>query len=167
MTIVVITAIIQNVTIELPKNLRQSKPLSSTEEAAYLWILSTAEQLKSEIGELFKQKDLTAPQYNVLRILRGAGEAGICGREIGDRMITRDSDITRMLDRLEGRGLIRRVRQTDDRRFVLAFISESGLTTLAELDKPVREWNKDRLGHLNESELKSLIRLLRKALKKA
>ncbi|HSI88549.1 MAG TPA: MarR family transcriptional regulator [Pyrinomonadaceae bacterium] len=145
----------------------QSKPLSSTEEAAYLWIMSTAEQLKSEIGELFKQKDLTAPQYNVLRILRGAGEAGICGREIGDRMITRDSDITRMLDRLEGRGLIRRVRQTDDRRFVLAFISESGLTTLAELDKPVKEWNKGRLGHLNESELKSLIRLLRKALKKA
>ena len=166
MTIVVITAIIPNVVIELPEKLKQTKPLSSTQEAAYLWILSTGEQLKSEAAELFKQKDLTSPQYNVLRILRGAGESGLCGREIGERMITRDSDITRMLDRLESRGLIRRERQTDDRRFVQAFISDSGLTTLAELDKPVTEWNKVRLGHLNESELKSLIRLLRKALEK-
>src|SRR5690606_22331134 len=109
LTIAVTTAIIRNVVIELPENLKQTKPLSSTQEAAYLWILTTAEQLKSEVAELFKQKDLTSPQYNVLRILRGAGESGLCGREIGDRMITRDSDITRMLDRLESRGLIRRV----------------------------------------------------------
>jgi DNA-binding MarR family transcriptional regulator len=167
LTIGVITAIIQNVAIELPETLKQTKPLSSSEEAAYLWILSTAEQLKSEAGELFKQKDLTSPQYNVLRILRGAGEAGLCGREIGDRMITRDSDMTRMLDRLESRGLIRRERQTDDRRFVLAFISDAGRAMLAELDKPIIEWHKARLGHLSESEMKTLTRLLRKALKKA
>ncbi|MBA2379221.1 MAG: MarR family transcriptional regulator [Blastocatellia bacterium] len=151
--------------VELPENLKQSKPLSTTEEAVYLWILVTAEQLKAETVDLFKQRDLTAPQYNVLRILRGAGDAGLCGREIGDRMITRDSDITRMLDRLESRGLIRRERQTDDRRIVLAFISKAGLATLAELDKPIVAWHKNRLAHLSENEMKTLTRLLRKVLK--
>ena len=162
MTIVVITAIILFVTMELPKELKQTKPLSSLEEAAYLWLMTTTEKLKAETAEVFKQKDLTASQYNVLRILRGAGAEGMCGREIGDRMITKDSDITRMLDRLESRGLIRRERQTDDRRFVLAFISDQGLATLAELDKPIVEWHKRRLGHLSESELKKMIGLLKK-----
>jgi DNA-binding MarR family transcriptional regulator len=74
--------------------------------------------------------------------------------------------MTRMLDRLESRGLIRRERQTDDRRFVLAFISDAGRAMLAELDKPIIEWHKARLGHLSESEMKTLTRLLRKALKK-
>ncbi len=151
--------------IELPENLKQKTPLSNIEEAAYLWILVTAEHLKAETAELFKQQDLTAPQYNVLRILRGAGAEGLCGREVGDRMITRDSDITRMLDRLEGRGLIRRERQTEDRRFVLAFITKAGLDTLAKLDRPIVAWHRKRLAHLSESEMRTMTGLLKKVLK--
>ncbi len=162
LTLVVITAIILFVTVELPKKLKQTKPLDNLEQGAYLWLIATAEKLKSEIATVFREKDLTASQYNVLRILRGAGREGMCGREIGDRLITKDSDITRMLDRLEARGLIRRERQTDDRRYVSAFISDVGLATLAELDEPIVVWHKQRLGHLSESELKSLIRLLKK-----
>lgn len=162
MTIGVITAIILFVTVELPKKLKQTKPLDNLEQGVYLWLIATAEKLKGEIATVFREKDLTASQYNVLRILRGAGREGMCGREIGDRLITKDSDITRMLDRLEARGLIRRERQTDDRRYVSAFISDDGLATLAELDEPIVVWHKQRLGHLSESELKSLIRLLKK-----
>ena len=102
----------------------------------------------------------------MLRILRGAGESGISCGEIGDRMINRESDITRMLDRLDARGLIKRERQTDDRRVVLTFITDDGLAVLKELDRPVKELHKDQLGHLTERELASLGKLIRKARKR-
>lgn len=147
---------------ELQKELKQSRPFGSLEEAVYIGIQRTAEDLKNGFNDLFKSHDLTGAQYNVLRILRGAGKSGISCREIGERMITRDSDITRMLDRLENRELIRRERQTGDRRVVLAFISEKGLALLKELDRPVDRLHKDLLGHLAERELNTLGRLLRK-----
>ena len=148
---------------DLEKELKQTKPFTSNEEAVMLSILVTAEHVRARGAELFKTKDLTHPQYNVLRILRGTGAVGLSCREIGDRMITRDSDITRMLDRLENRGLINRERQEDDRRVVLVFISESGLELLRELDGPVTEMNKATLGHLKQDELETLSRLLKKA----
>lgn len=163
MTIVVITSIVTTVIDDLKEELKQTKPFSSSEEAVYLSILVTAEYLKAKAAELFKSRDLTHAQYNVLRILRGAGKAGISCREIGERMINRDSDITRMLDRLESQGLITRERQTDDRRVVLAFISEKGLELLADLDGPVIESNKEQLGHMSEKELETLSKLLKKA----
>lgn len=147
----------------LEKELKQTKPFSSSEEAVYLSILVTAEQLKTRAAELFRTRDLTHQQYNVLRILRGAGKTGISCREIGERMINRDSDITRMLDRLESNGLITRERQTEDRRVVLAFISPKGLELLADLDSPVVESNKEQLGHMSQKELETLSRLLKKA----
>jgi len=146
----------------LEKELKQTKPFGSDEEAVGLAILVTAEHLRVRGTELFRSKDLTHTQYNVLRILRGAGTDGISCREIGERMITRDSDITRMLDRLEARGLIFRERQTDDRRVVLTFISKTGLDLLAELDGPVTDMNKNTLGHLSRKELETLSQLLKK-----
>ena len=147
----------------LEKELKQTKPFKSVEEAVALAIMVTAERLKESGAEVFKSRDLTATQYNVLRILRGAGESGLSCREIGERMITRDSDITRMLDRLEARKLIKRERQTDDRRVVLTFISPKGQELLSEMDGPVVEMNKRALGHMTRSELETLSQLLKKA----
>lgn len=151
---------------EIQHQLKQTKPFSSREEAVYLGIQIIADEQRSKFNDLFKTKDLTGAQYNVLRILRGAGTAGISCREIGERMINRDSDITRMLDRLEARKLITRERQTDDRRVVLTFISKAGLALLSELDRPVEELYRSLLGHLNEKELDSLLKLLGKAMQK-
>ena len=150
---------------ELQKELKQTKPFRCGEEAAFLAIQLTAEVLKTSLNELFKSKDLTPAQYNVLRILRGAGEDGISCREVGERMITHDSDVTRMLDRLENRGLIKRERQANDRRVVLTFITEDGRALLDELDTPVMEFNKKHLGHLTEKELVTLGKLLDKVRK--
>jgi DNA-binding MarR family transcriptional regulator len=146
----------------LLEELKQQKPIGSIYEEAALEVLVTAERLKAESAEIFKDYDLTPTQYNVLRILRGAKEEGLACGEISDRMITRDSDITRVLDRLESRGLITRERQTADRRIVRAFISEKGLRIVNELDGPVSAWYSARLSGLNDEELKTLINLLEK-----
>lgn len=151
---------------ELQKELKQTRPFGSREEAVSLGIQLAAENLKAGFNDLFKTKDLTGAQYNVLRILRGAGKNGISCREIGERMINRESDITRMLDRLEARDLIKRERQTEDRRVVLTFITDEGLGVLKELDRPVKELHKNQLGHMTERELASLSKLLRKARKR-
>lgn len=152
---------------DLHQHLKQKKPFGSTEEAVYLAIQVIAEEQRAKFHDLFKTKELTGAQYNVLRILRGAGPEGLSCREIGERMINRESDITRMLDRLEARGLVTRERQTDDRRVVLTFITEPGLETLAELDEPVNDLHKSLMGHLSEKELESLLKLLGKARSKA
>ncbi|MER3431022.1 MAG: MarR family transcriptional regulator [Blastocatellia bacterium] len=146
----------------LLEELKQQKPFSSIYEQVFLEVLVTAERLKTESTEIFKDFDLTPTQYNVLRILRGAGAEGLACREIADRMITRDSDITRLLDRLESRGLITRERQTADRRIVRAFISEKGLDVLGELDWPVSNWHAARVSDLTDDEIKTLIDLLEK-----
>ena len=141
----------------------EKRAAARNEEAAALDILVTAEHVRIRGVELFKSKDLTQSQYNVLRILRGAGNDGLSCSEIGERMITRDSDITRMLDRMEARELISRERQTADRRVVLTFLSENGRRLLAELDGPVREMHEDTLRSLTKKELETLRQLLRKA----
>ena len=108
------------------------------EEAAFLDLLRTCDLLSRGPGQVLKTEDLSATQYNVLRILRGAPEGLPCG-EIGSRMITRDPDITRLLDRLEKRELIARSRETKDRRMVMARITPEGLKLLARLDAPVQQ----------------------------
>jgi DNA-binding MarR family transcriptional regulator len=107
-----------------------------------------------------KAEDLSSNQYNVLRILRGAPEGLACG-EIGNRMITRDPDITRLLDRLEKRGLISRCRETKDRRMVMTRITPEGLNLLARLDEPVQQAHRDQLGHLGKERMRALAELLR------
>lgn len=140
----------------------KARPLARDEEAVALEVVGTAEHIRMQVAELFKTKDLTPTQYTVLRILRAAGTQGLSCREIGDRMITRDSDITRMLDRLEAMGLILRERQQDDRRVVLTFITENGRGLLAELDEPVTVSYRRMLRDLSQEELKVLSGLLKK-----
>jgi len=126
----------------------------------FLDLLRTSDVLSRRLAHVLKNEDLSSNQYNVLRILRGAPEGLPCG-EIGSRMITRDPDITRLLDRLEKRGLISRCRETKDRRMVLTRISPEGLKLLARLDEPVQEAHREQLGHLGRERLRALAELLR------
>ena len=122
-----------------------------------------------EILDVLRPSGLSATQYNVLRILRGAGsEEGLICSEISERLITKDSDITRLLERLENRGLITRERSAKDRRIVIVKISDAGLKLLAELDEPVVELHRRQLGHLGENlqeELNALLVLARSQVK--
>ena len=129
------------------------------EEAVFLDLVRTAEILSRPLVHLLKGRELSATQYNVLRILRGAGEGLTCG-EIGNRMITRDPDITRLLDRLEKRKLVGRARDDEDRRVVLTKITPDGLELLAELDGPVQETHQRSLGRLGAQRLAQLSELL-------
>lgn len=132
------------------------------EEVAYLEMVRTADVLGRRLIGVLKDKELSQNQYNVLRILRGAPEGLACG-EIGERMITRDPDITRLLDRLEKRELIERWRDAGDRRVVLAKISQAGLKLLARMDEPVRAAHRRQLGHMGDKRLGRLVELLREA----
>ena len=138
----------------------------SAEEAAFVDLLRTTDLLSRHLAPVLKAEDLSSTQYNVLRILRGAPEGLACG-EIGSRMITRDPDITRLLDRLEKRALISRRRDTEDRRTVLTRITAEGLKTLARLDEPVQAAHRQLLGHLGRARLQALAELLRLARAKA
>jgi DNA-binding MarR family transcriptional regulator len=111
---------------------------------------------------LLKAEELSSNQYNVLRILRGSPDGLPCG-EIGNRMITRDPDITRLLDRLEKRKLISRCRDAKDRRMVMARITPQGLELLARMDGPVRDGHRRQLGHLGLQRLRTLTQLLHAA----
>jgi DNA-binding MarR family transcriptional regulator len=136
------------------------RPASRPEEAAFLDLLRTTDLLSRRLVEVLKTEDLSATQYNVLRILRGAPDGLPCG-EIARRMITRDPDITRLLDRVEKRGLISRCRETKDRRMVMARITPEGLKLLARLDRPVAEGHRKQLGHMGRERLRALSELLR------
>jgi DNA-binding MarR family transcriptional regulator len=138
------------------------KPGSCPEEVAHLEMMRTMEALSHQFVHVFKAEDLSSTQYNVLRILRGAPEGLPCG-EIGNRMVTRDSDITRLLDRLEKRSLVSRCRETKDRRTVWVRITPEGLDLLARLDEPVRAAHRELLGHLGAKRLNLLTDLLRLA----
>jgi DNA-binding MarR family transcriptional regulator len=143
--------------------LKQTRPFASEAVEAYINLLRTADALSRPIDALLKPFDLSGQQYNVLRILRGAGPDGLPCGEIGERMITRDPDVTRLLDRLERRGLITRARDQRDRRVVTARITTDGLRILRELDRPVAEAHQKQLGHLGRRRLAALIRLLEQA----
>jgi DNA-binding MarR family transcriptional regulator len=142
------------------KNRRPGMP--SSEEAAFLDLLRTTDMLSRGLVTILKPDDLSSTQYNVLRILRGAPQGLPCG-EIAKRMITRDPDITRLLDRLEKRGLISRSREARDRRTVMARITAAGLKLLARLDEPVQAAHRKQLGHLARGRLRLLTDLLREA----
>src|SRR6267378_287569 len=132
---------------------RRQRRIACPEEAAFLDMLSRRP------AQVLKTEDLSATQYNVLRILRGAPEGLTCG-EVANRMITRDPDITRLLDRLEKRGLISRCREAKDRRMVLTRITPEGLKLLARLDEPVEAAHRKQLGHLGRERLRALTELL-------
>jgi len=131
----------------------------SLEEAAFVELQRTGDRLARALDHIIKAEDLSRTQYNVLRILRGAGGPLPCG-EIATRMITRDPDITRLLDRLDKRGLVSRCRDTEDRRTVLARITPDGLTLLARLDEPILDAHRAQMGHMGRERLEQLTELL-------
>src|SRR5260370_42069829 len=137
----------------------RQKPMACPEEVAYLELLRTTDMLSRNLSRLLKPEDLSSNQYNVLRILRGAPAGLSCG-EIGNRMITRDPDITRLLDRLKKRGLISRSRETKDRRTVMVRVTPAGLDLVGRLDEPVQAVHSEQLGHFGEKRLKELSELL-------
>ena len=132
---------------------------ASAEEYVFLDLLRTCDLLSRGLAEVLKTEDLSATQYNVLRILRGTPEGLLCG-DIASRMITRDPDVTRLLDRLEKRGLILRSRETRDRRMVMARMTPHGLKILARVDEPVQAVHHKQLGHLGIDRLWALTELL-------
>jgi DNA-binding MarR family transcriptional regulator len=122
--------------------------------------------LARKTAEMFRPFDLSPTQYNVLRILRGtcpAGTSGLACSAIADQMLTRDPDMTRLLDRLEKRGLITRCREEKDRRVVRTCITQKGIDLLTELDPIVNECHQKHLGHMGEARLRQLIDLLEQA----
>jgi len=129
------------------------------EESAFLELLRTTDMLSRGLTAVLKTEDLSANPYNVLRILRGSPEGLPCN-EIAIRMITKDPDITRLLDRLEKRGLISRCRENRDRRMVMVRITPMGLKLLARLDEPVQAAHRKQLGHLGRKRLGTLTELL-------
>ncbi len=135
----------------------------SLEQETFINLLKTSDRLLSEFARLFKRYGISEPQFNVLRILRGAGKDGLPCQKIGGRMITRLPDVTRLLNRLEKQGLVKRERSSDDRRIIMARLTMEGEKLLRKLDKPVLKLHKRQLGHLSKEELKSLNQLLKKA----
>ncbi len=139
---------------------KSSSPAASLENRIFVALLQAADTLGQEAEQFLKAAGLTGAQYNVLRILRGAGPEGLPCRGIGDRMISHDPDMTRLLDRMEKRGLITRERQTDDRRVVKARITPQALSLLKTLDQPVHELHKRQFRHISAARLKILSDLL-------
>jgi DNA-binding MarR family transcriptional regulator len=146
----------------LQRALKQTKPFASDVVEAYLSLLHTADHLLRPAEALLGEHDLSHTQYNVLRILRGAGAAGLPCGEIAARLVTRDPDVARLLDRLEKRGFISRSRDLNDRRLVLARLSPAGMTFLDDsaLHGQLHALHRQQLNHLGPTKLRTLIRLL-------
>ena len=149
-------------TPQLRDELRQTRPFGSAEEEAYLGIQRSAALLSAEIRRFLKEEGLSEPQYNVLRILTGAGSAGLPSQEIGVRMVTPVPDVTRLVDRLEKSELVERHRESDDRRVVRVVATAAGKRLAKRLAPKLVETHNAQLGHLSPTELKTLSRLLGK-----
>jgi len=141
----------------------QTKPFSTLEDEALVSLQRTADRLQGRLGDMLKPHGLSPTQYNALRILRGAGDEGRSCSEIAERMINRDPDITRLVDRLERRGLVKRSRDGKDRRVITTRITPTGLDLLRSLDRLIEEFNRKLLGHMGDEQLRTLIKLLEAA----
>ncbi len=149
--------------LKLKDEIKQTKPFTSLEQEAMLSIQRTDALLGYSIIEALKPYDVTPTQYNVLRILRGAGPSGLCREDIRQRLIAQVPDVTRLLDRMEEAGLVGRERDSADRRLVTSRITDAGLALLAKLEAPIARLHEQQLGHMTNAELRSLITLLARA----
>jgi DNA-binding MarR family transcriptional regulator len=145
---------------KLAKEIRQTKPFQLREEEALLNLGRTYEFLSQRLGELLKQYQLTPTQYNMLRILRGAGADGVTCSQATERMISPDPDVTRLLDRMEAQDLIRRERSKEDRRVVITRITERGLELTNRIDTPLNQLLKEYLGRVGQARLRDLVDIL-------
>jgi len=148
---------------KLKDEIKQAKPFESLESEVFLNLMRTADALSRGSEEILKLAGLSHTQYNVLRILRGAGDRGLCCREVAERMITRDPDITRLLDRMERRGLLTRSRDSGDRRVITVRITPAGSKVLKDLDGPLTQHNRNLLSHMDKGDLRKLLALLEAA----
>ena len=139
----------------------QSRPIAP-EVAAFLNILRTSDQLSFEVTQLLRPYGITQQQYNVLRILKGAGKAGLPCLEIGARMVTRVPDVTRLVDRMERSGLVSRHRSAEDRRVVRIHISHAGLDLVEQLTGPIDRLHRTQVEHLSQEQIEALNSLLEK-----
>ena len=144
----------------LRDELKMTRPFKSVEEETILSIARTAAVIDHAGAEALKRFDLTSTQYNVLRILRGAGENGLCRNEVGERLVTKVPDVTRLLDRMEASGLIVRQRGSADRRYVTTRVTEKGLKLLEKIDRELPGIHGRQLGHMSQKKLRDLIDLL-------
>jgi DNA-binding MarR family transcriptional regulator len=145
---------------KLQEELQQTKPFASARQEAMLALMKTADGVRRGIATVLEPHQVTLQQYNVLRILRGAGPKGIPTLSIAGRLIEETPGVTRLLDRMEARGWVKRVRCERDRRVVYAIITESALELLARIDPLLAEFEKDSLPLLSEPEVEALIALL-------
>lgn len=145
---------------DLRSEIKQSSPFRSLYQEAGLAIQRTAALVGHAHEAAFKPFGVSGAQYNVLRILRGAGEGGLCRNEIGERLVTRVPDVTRLLDRLEERGLIERAREGNDRRFVNTRITAAGRELLIRIEEPLVELEGRLFGHMTQEQLRTLVDLL-------
>jgi DNA-binding MarR family transcriptional regulator len=139
--------------------LKQTRPFVSLEQEAYLSILRTASELSYAVDQFFRPFDITPSQYNVLRILRGAGTDGLCRNEISERMVTATPDMSRLLDRMERAGWVQRERAEDDRRQVSTYITKSGMELLGKLEMPTRDFVTRLFSGAAVSDIKTVLKV--------
>jgi DNA-binding MarR family transcriptional regulator len=144
----------------LRDEIKQNKPFESLEQEAQLNIIRTGSLLLDEVEQFLKPYGVTATQYNVLRILRGAEPVGLCRNELRERMLTRMPDVTRLLDRMEEVGLVSRTREEEDRRMVRTKVTPAGLEILSAVDEVTQQEHKRRFRGLDATQLQTLIDLL-------
>ena len=144
----------------LQKEIRQSKPFRSRGQEVVVALIRTADLVRRVVGRVLEPYDITVQQYNVLRILRGAGEQGLPTLEIGERMVEHAPGVTRLLDRLEVKGLVRRQRCPEDRRQVLCWLTPAGAELVERLDEPVDSADAEAVAMLAPEEQERLLRLL-------
>jgi len=144
----------------LQREIRQRRPFPSVAQEGVVSVIRTADLLQRQMAALVEPFGITVQQFNVLRILRGGGPEGLPTLEVGARMIEVTPGITRLLDRLEAKGLVRRQRCPKDRRQHLCWITQEGLGVLTSLDGPIVKHSGEILRGLNREEQSHLIRLL-------
>lgn len=144
----------------LQRELRQRRPFPSVAQECAVSVMRTADVLRRRVAAMLEPSGITVQQFNVLRILRGGGPDGLPTLEVGSRMVEEAPGITRLLDRLESKGLVRRQRCPKDRRQHLCWITREGLDLLASLDEPVVKQSREAMKGLSRDEQSTLVRLL-------
>lgn len=143
----------------LAATLKQNRPFVSLEQEVHLSILRTASELSYAVDQFFRPFGITSSQYNVLRILRGAGTDGLCRNEISERMVTATPDMSRLLDRMEKAGWVTRKRAEDDRRQMSTHITKTGMELLARLEKPTGEFVTPLFAGATSRDLKTVLKV--------
>ncbi len=153
----------RGMTTATPRQTRKTRRFDSLEQEAFLSLWRTYDRLRAFEDELFARHDLTPQQYNALRLVRSRHPEKIRTLDLAARLVSRAPDITRMLDKLEQRGLIERDRPAENRRIVCIGVTPAGIALLDALQEPIRDCHVRQLGHLSAKDLKDLVALLRAA----